>query len=85
MPVLPLPGGGKIPVQPDLELALLVERFGPLALGPSPDPFDLMRCADILRVVNLYRMAGTDRQHDLTPGQWDMIVELDILAGQENG
>ena len=62
----------------------MVEQFGPMALGANPDIFDLVRISKILSVRDMYRVAGTHNQKDLTTTQWELIVELDALAAERD-
>lgn len=66
-----------------MQAALLVEDFGPGALGASPDFFELIRIRKVLTVRDVFRVAGTERQKQLTQKQWEMVRDLNRLAAQE--
>lgn len=69
-----------VPQSPDLHIALMVEQFGPIALGAAPNFFELARSSHLLSVRDMYQVAGTKQQGRLNESQWELIVELDRLA-----
>lgn len=68
---------------PQLQVALMVEEFGPAVLGSQPDFCELIQVSKILNVREMYRLAGTKQQKLLTGRQWEQIVALDRLAAEE--
>ena len=64
----------------DIDIARLVEKYGPTALLPGVDFFTLVRSAEIDATVSIYRIAGTGMQKNLTPSQWRFIKWMDDLA-----
>ena len=74
---------GAAPALPEIQTALLVEEFGTGVLGPYPDFFDLIRIREILHVRDVFKVAGTKQQKQLTGREWEMVRDLNYLAAQE--
>jgi hypothetical protein len=65
-------------------MALLVEDFGPGALGAQPDFFDLLRIRQVLYVRDVFNVAGTERQKGLTRAQWETVRDINRMAREES-
>ncbi|MFH1745566.1 MAG: hypothetical protein ABIG44_00845 [Planctomycetota bacterium] len=71
------------PALPEMQAALLVEDFGPGALGANPDFFELIRIRKVLMVRDIFRIAGTEHQKQLSQAQWEMVRDLNRMAAEE--
>lgn len=74
---------GKAPALPEIQMALLVDDFGPGALGASPDFFDLLRIREVLHIRDVFKLAGTPEQRQLTQGEWRMVRDINAMAAEE--
>jgi len=75
--------GVKAPALPEIQMALLVEDYGPGALGENLSFFDLMKIRQILIVRDVYGIAGTERQKELSAAHWALVRRIDGMARED--